>query len=112
MLVSPPLVAVLLGFAMGACSPQNEDSQTIVGAPNAVDPTSITPMSLDTAVDIECFDGVISGNWHDDPELDPSTVVSMAQSNQAEMTQPAIDTLIDITLLSDETCSVVVESPY
>jgi hypothetical protein len=112
MLVRSPLLAVLLIFAMSACSPQNEDSQTIIDASNTVEPSSIMPESLDGSADIECFDDVISGNWHDDPELDPSTVVSMAQSNQAEMTQSAIDTLIDITLLSDETCSVVVESTY
>ncbi len=112
MTIKKPLPAIVLGLVLTACAPQSDERAPITDSPIASPAALDTVQTLDGNVDTACFENVVASSWHDDPEMDPSTVIAAAGNDQAIMNQTAIDTLIDVTLLSDDTCSTVIESVY
>lgn len=104
MLKRSMLLALMILPILSACGKPGGKIEPAEAASNTDTIADLQLLRTQTEIDVTCVDTLVSENWHDDPILDASTILSEAQGRGGSISQAGIDVLIDVALLSDENC--------
>lgn len=97
-------MAILALYGCG--SEDTQDGDLVSETPTEAASEACSP---ETSPDIncDCVDTLVAENWHDDPDLDGQTLMD---SDSTDMSQAAIDVVMDIAVDASTRCKVTPDS--